>query len=290
MLFYYLISISLIGSVCHELKDGNTWLVAHANENASDIHSFSNECHNIPIPKGLKYPLSPGAGQVSPTMDEWHESSLEFMDCNYQIKSKSHLNQIIHFPPAYLHKGGLYGKCESISSMFVKCLESDGYPCGLVAVGYDVRKHVEYLGYSKSDLDKVQLQIPEDQENHILIYYPSINLIMNVRVTEATDLKAIHIAQSECNEELKAIALIYDYFLKENEMILCGVVAALNIDLQQQEISAFLCKTCVSIKLILSELELSSTDHLQSWWRDFVKRINKRIVEADDLFKENKTS
>ena len=209
VLFYYLISISLIGSVYHELKDRKTWLVAHANENASDIHSFSNECHSIPIPKGLKYSLSPGAGKSRKvTVDEWHEISLEFMDWNYQIKSKRHLNQIIQFPPAYLHKGGLYSKCESISSMLVKCLESDGYRCGLVAVGYDLKKHVEFLGYSKSDLDKLQLQIPEDQENHILVYYSSINLIMNVRVTEGTDLEAIDIAQSECNEELKAIALI----------------------------------------------------------------------------------
>ena len=290
MLFFYLISTSLIGSVCHELKDRNTWLVAHANENASDIHSFSNECHSIPIPKGLKYPLSPGAGQTRKvTVDEWHEISLEFMDCNYQIKSKRHLNQIIHFPPAYLHKGGLYGNCESISTMLVKCLESDGYRCGLVAVGYDVKKHVEFLDYcSESDHDKVKLNLPEDQENHILLYYPSINLIMNVRVTEGTDLDAIHMAQSECNEELKAIALIYDSLLKENEMILCGVVAAPNIDLQQQEISTFLCQTCVSINLILSELELSSTAHLKSWWGHFVKRINKEIVKADDLFKGNK--
>ena len=289
MLFYYLISISLIGSVCHELKDRNTWLVAHANDNASDIHSFSNECHSIPTPKGLEYPLSHGAGQVKRhTVAEWHEISLTFMDCNYQIKSKRHLHQIIHFPPAYLHKGGLHGKCESISSMFVECLESDEYRCGLVAVGYDVKKHVEFLGYSKSDLDKVQLQMPEDQENHILLYYSSINLIMNVRVTEGTDLEAIHIAQSECNEELKAIALIYDSFLKENEMILCGVVAAPNIDLQQREISTFLCKACVSINLILSKLELSSADHLQSWWRHFIERINNKIVKADDLFKENK--
>ena len=290
MLFYYLIYIYLIGSVCHELKDRKTWLVAHANENASDIHSFSNECHSIPIPKGLKYPLSPGAGKSRKvTLDEWHEISLEFMDCNYQIKSKRHLNQIIHFPPAYLHKGGLQSKCESISSMFVKCLESDGYRCGLVALGYDVKKHVEFLDYcAESDHDKVHLNLPEDQENHILLYHSSINLIMNVRVTEGTDLEAIHIAQSECNEELKAIALIYDSFLKENEMILCGVVAAPNIDLQQQEISTFLCKTCVSINLILSKLELSSTDHLQSWWRHFVKRINKEIVKTDDLFKENK--
>ena len=155
-------------------------------------------------------------------------------------------------------------------------------------MGYDVKKHVEFLGYSKSDLDKVQLQIPEDQENHILLYYSSINLIMNVRVTEGTDLEAIHIAQSECNEELKAVALIYDSFLKENEMILCGVVAAPNIDLQQQEISTFLCQTCVSINLILSKLELSSTDHLQSWWGHFVKRINNEIVKADDLFNDNK--
>ena len=71
-------------------------------------------------------------------------------------------------------------------------------------------------------------------------------------------------------------------------MILCGVVAAPNINLQQQEISTFLCKTCVSINLILSELELSSTDHLQSWWGHFVKRIKNEIVDADDLFKENK--
>ena len=265
-------------------------MVAHANETASDIHSFSNECHSIPIPKGLKYPLSSGAGKSRKvTVDEWHDISLEFMDCNYQIKSKRHLNEIIHFPPAYLHKGGLHGKCENISSMFVKCLESDGYRCGLVAVGYDVKKHVEFLDYcSESDHDKVHLNLPEDQENHILLYYSSINLIMNVRVTEGTDLEAIHIAQSECNEELKAIALIYDSFFKENEMILCGVVAAPNIDLQQQEISTFLCKTCVSINLVLSKLELSSTDSLQSWWRHFVKRINNEIVKTDDLFKENK--
>ena len=144
------------------------------------------------------------------------------------------------------------------------------------------------MGYSKGVLDKVQLKIPEDQEKHILLYYSSINLIMNVRVTEGTDLEAIHIAQSECNEELKAIALIYDSFLKENEMILCGVVAAPNIDLQQQEISTFLCQTCVSINLVLSQLELSSADHLHAWWRHFVKRINNEIVKAYDLFNENK--
>ena len=261
-------------------------MVAHSNENASDIHSFSN---SIPIPKWLKYPLSPGAGKsMKVTVDEWQEISLEFMDYSYQINNGRQFNQIIHFPPEYLHKGGLYGKCQSMSSMFVKCLESDGYRCGLVAVGYDVNKHIEFLGYSESDLDKVQLNLPEDQENHILLYYSSINLIMNVRVTEGTDLDAIHIAQSECNEELKAIALIYDSFLKENEMILCGVVAAPNIDLQQQEISTLLCQACVSTNLILSKLELSSTDHLQSWWRHFVKHINNKIVKEYDLFKENK--
>ena len=297
MLFYYLIFISLIGSVHHKLKVNNTWLIAHANENASDIHSFrdhsfSDKCHSIQISEGLKYPMSPGAGATyaKVTVGEWHEISLGFMNCNFQIHSKQPLNQIIHFPPAYLHKGGLHGKCESISSMFVKCLESDGDQCGLVAVGYDVKKHVEFLGYSKTDLDKVQLQIPEDQENHILVYYSlsSINLIMNVRVTEGTDLEAIYIAQSECNEELKAIALIYDSLLKENEMILCGVVAAPNIDLQKQEMSTFPCQKCVSINLILSEQELSSTDHLQSWWGHFIERINEDIVEKYDSFNENK--
>ena len=112
-------------------------------------------------------------------------------------------------------------------------------------------------------------------------------MVLNVRVTEGTGLEAVQIAQTECNEDIKAFALIYDSVLKENEMILCGSIAAPNLDLQQQEVIYFLCETCISSNLILTKQELSDLGSLQAWWNNKFKREIEDMVKKYDLFQKN---
>ena len=94
----------------------------------------------------MKYPHSSGARRCKiVSLDEWRKLSCDFSEENYQIKNKRHLDEVIRFPPKYLHKDK--SSCENISSMFVNFLETEKTPVGLVAVGYDVKNHLEILGF-----------------------------------------------------------------------------------------------------------------------------------------------
>ena len=280
--------MSIVDFVRHECQINNTSVFVHANGIASDILCFLKECQNVPTPQWVEYPYSAGARQCKVVpLDIWRKLSCDFSDEIYQIKSKRHLDEVIQFPPKYLHKDK--SSYETISSMFVNCMETEN-TAGLVVVGYDVKKHLQILGYLVKDLDAARLQLPEDHRNHILLYYPSLNVVLHVRVTEDTGLEAIQIAQAECNEDIKAFALIYDSVLKENEMILCGITAAPNLDLQQEEIISFLCQTCISSNLILTKQELSDLGSLQAWWNNKFKQEIEDMVKKYDLFQKNKLS
>ena len=282
--------MSIVDFVCHDWQIKNTSVFAHANGSASDIHCFLEKCENVKTPKWVLYPHSPGARRYKKiSLDDWRKISCDFSEEIYQIKSKRHLDEVIQFPPKYQHKDK--SSCESISLMFVNCLETEKTPAGLIAVGYDAKKLLQILGYSVKDLDAVQLHLPVDHRNHILlIYYPSLNVVLNVRITEGTGLDAVQIAQTECNEDIKAFALIYNSVLKENEMILCGVAAAPNLDLQEEEIISFLCQTCISSNLLLTKQELSNLESLQAWWHNKFKQEIEDMVKAGDLFQKNKLS
>ena len=130
--------MSIVDFVCHDLQINNTYVFSHANGSASDINSFLKECQNVPTPQWVQYPHSPGARlcKLLP-LDIGRKLSCDFSDEIYQIKSKGHLYQVMQFPPKYLHQDK--SSCESISSMFVNCMETEK-TAGLVTVGYDVSK------------------------------------------------------------------------------------------------------------------------------------------------------
>ena len=276
--------------MCHDYQIMKTTVFAHANGSASDINCFLEKCQNVTTSKFVKFQHSPGARRYKViSLDDWRTLSCDFSEEIYQSKSKGNLDQVIQYPPKNLNKDK--SSYESISAMFVNCLETEKTAAGLVAVGYDVKYHLKILGYLVKDLVAVQLQLPQDHSNRILLYYPELNVVLNVRVTEGTGLEAVQIAQTECNEDLKAFALIYDSVLKENEMILCGITTAPNLDLQQEDIS-FFCQTCISsnLNLILTKQELSDLESLQAWWNKKFKQEIEDMVKKNNLFQKNKLS
>ena len=255
---------------------GKTWLYAPP---YGAVHSSRNYSQNL-VADTVKYPLSPGVGQTTvATVKEWRIMCGKFFNQNYGNIIKQ--EEVLLFPPEYFHHSDPLSK--KISSWFVECLKLD--KCyGLVALGYDASKHLDIVEYDKEDLAPVHLQLSKTCEDRILVYSPVFNLVLNVRVTEGTDLKAVQSAQMKCNEDLKAFAIIYGSVLKDHGMVLCGITAAPNIsstDVEQRKILPFLYGEGASFNLLLTERELLNEKTLKSWWEKVLQKEMQELFDCD---------
>ena len=255
---------------------GKTWLYAPP---YGAVHSSRNYCQNL-VTDTVKYPLSPGAGQTKDaTFKEWRIMCGKFFNRNYGNMIKQ--ERVLLFPPGYFHHSDALSK--TISSWFVECLKLDKF-YGLVALGYDANKHLDIVEYDKEDLAPVHLQLAKTCEDRILVYSPVFNLVLNVRVTEGTDLKAVQSAEMKCNEDLKAFAIIYGSVLKDHGLVLFSITAAPNIsstDDEQRKILPFLYGEGSSFNLLLTERELLNEKTLKSWWENVLRKEMQKLFDCD---------
>ena len=218
--------------------------------------------------------ISCGSTKNTMTLNEWDDACVKYFQRYYEPHKK------INFPPQKNENS-----CqEKLAQKLLENLESqEGHIC--LFKRYDLVHHIRlHIGCAETYHKLLKdLLIPFDQDwecndNRMLLFNVKHNLMLNIRITESTDIDSIHEEERRGQSDLKLLLFLNQRFIKSTGVTLANIVLSPNISLGDGQ---NYCKNC----LIIDQIILNSDREIfRRWWKTHIIPKLKPQINITDGF------
>ena len=204
--------------------------------------------------------------EVVADIKSWYTTCGKFLRRNYCFIDEQRCSEVIRIP-VDCKLDNFIGHVASVLEVWLEN-ESKG---GLVLSSYNSLKHCEFLGLKTKDLaDKLLISADMTFDNRILVYHPTSNIILNIRILE--EITLINEAMLECCGDVKLLFSAHTDLLFNSDVVVIALVALPDCSDDQQSIMA--CPACKDSHLLVLQSDLADAKTFNKWWR---KKISKVI-------------
>ena len=212
------------------------------------------------------------------TIECWMKICIDFLLANFLEPGEPYFTEWKVFPPVYRELN--LDDTKNIAMLFYNSLSSITSG-GLIIIGYDSYLHANFI------LTTTTMDYNRDFRNRILIFYAAERVLLNVRVTSTTNVHDIYAAWMDCSQDIKDFIYINGKrYFSNSEIIILGVVAALNVD--KDQIGTNFCLQCNPF--LLTSTELHNQETLAHWLKVTLPETLTSIREgSQSLTSSNQT-
>ncbi|XP_057302365.1 uncharacterized protein LOC130636602 isoform X2 [Hydractinia symbiolongicarpus] len=228
--------------------------------------------HQLQTPTEVEHEVYTSAGPMSKVVSkkDWYTSCLKFVDRNYDKSCK----QTIQLPVDCLQ--------DTLTSKFVNVLkawccsyQNEEKVRGMVLSSYDSRKHAEFLDYNMDVISKELKLLPDnDFDNRLLVYHPTLHVILNVRYLTLSNCVQLQHAMCVSCDDIKLEMLIHKDILFQSDVIFISLLVVPKLD-QLADGATFNTGSSYDM-LLLSYEDLSNLDSfIKKWERGIHNHLKK---------------
>ena len=212
------------------------------------------------------------------TIECWMKLCIDFLLSNFLEPGKPYFAEWTVFPPVYRELN--LDDTKKIAMLFYNSLSSFTSG-GLIIIGYDSYLHAKFI------LTTTTTDYNRNFRNRILIFHAAERVLFNVRITSSHNVHDLYAAWMDCSQDIKDFIYINGkrYFIN-SDIIILGVVAALNVD--KDQIGANFCLQCNPF--LLTSKELHNQETLAHWLKVTLPETLASIREGNQsLSSSNQT-